>query len=333
MDILATYTNYVMFGLLIAVGLILLYLTAVAARNPVLVKIGLRNIPRRPAQSILIVIGLTLSTIIIVSALATGDTLTYSVRSHAVQAYGRIDQIIAPPLLSLLASLGEGRSLEEAAAENEEFAELSRLTEGGLTSLFAVLEGGLPGISEERVALLKTEAEDEPLIDAVAGSIIFPTIIRNTTTGQGEPFGFIFAVDNDYDELFGLTDIDGRPVEMESLNTGVGNIFAQAANLFTLVEQSAAGFGLQDVRISDVAMATAAVGAALSAGANGEGVDLAALSLDLETLRSLGVDTTLLEEMGLVVLSLAELGLTPVRLCAAGVTTQTSAWGGPVKPG
>lgn len=76
MDIFATYTNYVMIGLLVAVGLILLYLTAVAARNPVLVKIGIRNIPRRPAQSILIVIGLTLSTIIIVSALATGDTLT-----------------------------------------------------------------------------------------------------------------------------------------------------------------------------------------------------------------------------------------------------------------
>ena len=57
-----------MIGLIIAVALILLYLVLVAARNPVLVKIGLRNIPRRPAQSILIIIGLTLSTIIIVSS-------------------------------------------------------------------------------------------------------------------------------------------------------------------------------------------------------------------------------------------------------------------------
>ena len=66
----------IMIGLLIAVGLILLYLFFVALRNPVLIKIGLRNIPRRPAQSVLIVVGLTLSTVIILSSLATGDTLT-----------------------------------------------------------------------------------------------------------------------------------------------------------------------------------------------------------------------------------------------------------------
>src|SRR5690606_912241 len=150
-----------MIGLIIAVALILLYLVLVAARNPVLVKIGLRNIPRRPAQSILIIIGLTLSTIIIVSSFTTGDTLTYSVRYYAIQSHGHIDEIIAPPLLSLLASLGEGTSIEEAAAENEQVAELERLTEGGLTSLLAVLEGGLPGISTDRLDQLKQEAEDE----------------------------------------------------------------------------------------------------------------------------------------------------------------------------
>jgi hypothetical protein len=121
----------------------------------------------------LIVIGLTLSTVIILSSLAIGDTLTYSVRSSAIQAYGRIDEIIAPPLLSLLATLGNNPGdLEAAAAENEQMAELTRLTEGGLTSLLAVLEGGLPGITEERLDVLKREAAHEPLIDAVAGSIL-----------------------------------------------------------------------------------------------------------------------------------------------------------------
>jgi hypothetical protein len=32
----------------------------------------------------------------------------------------------------------------------------------------------------------------------VAGAIVFPTIIRNVNTGQSEPLGFIFAVDDDY---------------------------------------------------------------------------------------------------------------------------------------
>lgn len=314
----------VMIGLLVAVGLILAYLLFVAARNPVLVKIGLRNIPRRPSQSILIVIGLTLSTVIILSSLATGDTLTYSVRSSAIQAYGRIDEIIAPPLISLLASLGdEGTSLEEAAEDNEQAADLANLTEGGLTSLLAVLQGGLPGITTQRLDELKVEATNEPLIDAVAGSIIFPTIIRNTTTGQGEPFGFIFAVDNDYDQLFGLTSVDGEPVEMEALQTGVGNIFAQAANLFGMIGEAGTSLGLENVNISDVALATAAVGAALTGGAAEGGVDVANLSLDLETLQGLGIDTTFLEEQGLDEISLQSLGITPELLSDVGVTTTT----------
>jgi putative ABC transport system permease protein len=320
---LQQYATNVMIALLIAVGLILLYLFLLATRNPVLVKIGLRNIPRRPSQSILIVIGLTLSTIIILSSLATGDTLTYSVRSSAVQAFGHIDEIIAPPLISLFATLADADSLEDAATENEQAAEIARLTEGGLTSLLAILEGGLPGITTERLDVLKEEAASEPLIDAVAGSIIFPTIIRNTTTGQGEPFGFIFAVDNDYDQTFGLTSIDGEPVEMEELQTGVGNIFAQAANLFGLVEQAGASLGLEGIRISDVALATAAVGAALSSGTGEEGLDLANLTLSLETLQGLGIDTTFLEEQGLTEISMASLGITPDLLTDFGVTTTT----------
>ena len=321
---LQQYATNTMIGLLIAVGLILLYLVLLATRNPVLVKIGLRNIPRRPSQSVLIVIGLTLSTVIILSSLATGDTLTYSVRRSAVQAYGRIDEIIAPPILSLLATLGDnGGNLEEAAANSEQAADLALLTEGGMTTLLAVLDGGLPGITTERLDELKNEAATEPLIDAVAGSIMFPTIIRNTTTGQGEPFGFIFAVDNDYDQLFGLTSIDGEPVEMEALQTGIGNIFAQASNLFGMITNAGASLGLGDIGISDVAVATAAVGAALTGGISGDGVDVADLSLSLDTLRGLGVDTTFLEEQGLTEISLASLGITPEMLTNVGVNTTT----------
>jgi hypothetical protein len=255
----------IMIGMLIAVGLILLYILYLNLRNPVLVKVGLRNIPRRPAQSILIVVGLTLSTIIIVSALSIGDTLNHSVRSHTINAYGKIDQIIAPPLFSLFTSLGDPTQLEEGdLAANTQAEDISRLMEGGFTTVLTFLEGGLPGVSMERYEQLRVEATEEPLIDAVTGSIIFPTIIRNVSTGQGEPLGFIFAVDNNYPDEFGLTTIDGEPVRMEALQTGVGNIFAQASNLFSLVGDTAERFGMGDFRISDAAIATAAVGAALT---------------------------------------------------------------------
>lgn len=325
----------IMIGLLVCVGLILLYLGFVSLRNPVLVKVGLRNIPRRPAQSILIVIGLTLSTIIIVSAFSIGDTLNHSVRSHTIKAYGKIDQILAPPLLSLFTSLSAGGDFGPAttstdddpdvqdSAANAQAAELERLMEGGLTTVLAFLEGGLPGISTERYNQLRAEAEEEPLIDAVTGSIIFPTIIRNVTTGQGEPLGFIFAVDTNYPDEFGLTSIDGQPVRMEHLQTGVGNIFAQAANLFTFVEVSAQDLGLENFRISDAALATAAVGAALTAGLSDEGIDLADITIDVESLQALGIDTAFLEEQGIESLSLDSLGLDAAQLGALGVNTTT----------
>lgn len=319
------------------VVLILLYLLLLWLRNPVLVKLGVRNIPRRPTQSILIVIGLALSTIIIVSALSTGDTLTYSLRRQAVAAYGEVDEILAPPLLSLFVSLSDNQSFgdppatdPDAAATDATLSEsqqaLENLTTGGLTSVLTVLEGGLPGITMARYEQLRTEAAAEPLIDRVAASILFPTIIRNTTTGQGEPLGFIFAVDNDYDQSFGLNSIDGTPVAMEQLRPGVGNIFAQASNLFSIAGDLAQQAGL-NLQISDVAIATAAVGAALTAGATGElatgEFDLNQVRIPLDTIDQLGIDTTPLREQGLTELSLAALGVTTDTLSNIGVPTTT----------
>ena len=65
-------------------------------------------------------------------------------------------------------------------------------------------------------------------MNGLAPSIAFPTIIRDRTSGQGIPLGFIVAVNNEYDEQFGLTTVAGEPVQMEALRTGVGNIFAWA---------------------------------------------------------------------------------------------------------
>lgn len=213
LDNLGSNTAIALTGAVVA---ILLYLALLYWRNPVLVKLGVRNIPRRPTQSVLIVIGLALSTIIIVSALSTGDTLTYSLRRQAVAAYGEVDEILAPPLLSLFVSLSneqgatttatdatatdatatdgtttDGATTNETTTEpalSESQQALQNLTAGGLSSVLTVLEGGLPGITMARYEQLRSEADAEPLIDRVAASILFPTIIRNTTTGQGEPW-------------------------------------------------------------------------------------------------------------------------------------------------
>jgi len=298
-DIGAIYAN-IAWGLLGVVTCIILLMLLLAFRNPVLYKIGLRNIPRRAGQSILIVVGLTLSTIIIVSSFATGDTLNVSVRRQAVAAYGNIDEIIAPPLLSMLATMGTGEESAESLATQEQ---LSGLFEGGLTSVLTILDGGLPGISTNRLAQLKEEAEAEPLIDGVAGSILFPTIIRNTSTGQGEPLGFIFAVDDDYDQTFGLTRIDGEALEIETLSPGVGNIFVRASELFGLVGDLGRSAGIE-LSISNVATFVAAAGTLLSGAESG---DLANMSLDLATLDQLGIDTQPLSDNGIESINLGEM--------------------------
>ena len=65
-----------------------------AVRNRVMTKLGLRNIPRRWAQTILIIVGVMLSTVIMSAALGTGDTISFSIRNETLKGLGHIDEIL-----------------------------------------------------------------------------------------------------------------------------------------------------------------------------------------------------------------------------------------------
>jgi putative ABC transport system permease protein len=285
--------------LLAAVALVLLALIVMGLRNRTIAKLGVRNIPRRRSQSALIILGLTLSTIIIVSALSIGDTLSYSVRRHAISAYGTIDQVISPPLLSALAGFVTNATDGDNPADALASSELSGVLEGDLLSILGLLQKGLPGISEARYAQLRDQAQADPataaVVDGLAPAIAFPTIIRDRTSGQGIPLGFIVAVNNEYDEQFGLTTVAGKPVQMEDLRTGVGNIFAQASNLFRWADSIG-------INVNSVAAVVAQAGALLTQGQGTGNQDLAALgsalsegNLDLAAAgAALGIDANAL---------------------------------------
>jgi len=81
-------------GMTAVLVLIFLIISFGAARRFILVKMGTRNIPRRKGQSILIVIGLMLSSAIIATSLGIGDTVRHSVRSVALDFLGPTDEII-----------------------------------------------------------------------------------------------------------------------------------------------------------------------------------------------------------------------------------------------
>jgi putative ABC transport system permease protein len=62
-----------------------------AVRNWVLFKIAIRNIPRRRAQTALIVLGLMLAALLFSASLTTGDTLANSVRLSTLKEIGQVD--------------------------------------------------------------------------------------------------------------------------------------------------------------------------------------------------------------------------------------------------
>src|SRR6266852_8294459 len=65
-----------------------------AISNAIFFKIGVRNIPRRRTQMLLIVFALMLSTTLLSSVLATGDVITAAVQSVAVYNLGNVDEAI-----------------------------------------------------------------------------------------------------------------------------------------------------------------------------------------------------------------------------------------------
>jgi hypothetical protein len=82
-------------ALAVLLGVGLAVVAALALRDPVFLKLGLRNLPRRRARSVLIVIGLMLGTAIIAAALATGDTMSSTIRSYVTQALGPTDVVVS----------------------------------------------------------------------------------------------------------------------------------------------------------------------------------------------------------------------------------------------
>ncbi len=82
-------------GVLSAILVVVVVALALLAwRRPVFFKLGVRPIPRRRAQSVLIVLGLMLATLIITAAFVTGDTLSNSIRAIAIQGMGEMDEVI-----------------------------------------------------------------------------------------------------------------------------------------------------------------------------------------------------------------------------------------------
>lgn len=188
--------------LVILLAVCLLSVLLIALRRPVIFKLGIRNIPRRKTQTVLIVVGLMLATLIVTAALGTGDTLNYSIDNSALRTLGPLDEVV------VFSNAGDGTGEVNSALSRtipESSVELVRQTLEGNEVVRAV--GGI----------LFAQA---PVLNLGSNNPAGATSIQDVLTKavQSEPNVTIAGLDQStVDAVGGLETIDGQKIDLASL--------------------------------------------------------------------------------------------------------------------
>jgi putative ABC transport system permease protein len=193
-EIFGVPTTTIMLFLLAIFALCMSMAIYVALRYRVVFKLGLRNIPRRPSQTILIVVGLMLSTLIIAAAFTTGDTLDLSIKNEVFEILGQTDERILP----------------DTASEDP----------GAPTG--AVM-------SQSVVVLLEQRLADDPDIDGIMPFLSESIPAINANTQLSEPALQLTGLDiARLDPFGGVQSVDGEPIDMSALSED-GVVIGEAA--------------------------------------------------------------------------------------------------------
>ena len=192
--------------LAVLLGLSLAVIAVLAIRNRILFKLGVRNVPRRPGRTALIVVGLMLGTTIGAAAMTTGDTMSHTIRSSAVAALGQTDELVST------------RGAEDALAAGDE------LGAGGQSAAVRYFP-------ETLLPEIYLAARHSRVVDGVAPAIVEQVAVVAPRTGQTEPRVTLFASDPGRLDGFGEIRLtDGRPIALAELKQGVVFLNQDAAD-------------------------------------------------------------------------------------------------------
>jgi putative ABC transport system permease protein len=177
-------------GLFVIAGVIL---AVSALRNRIAFRLALRNIPRRPAQTSLILLGLMLATLLFSAAFSTGDTMTHSLRVQATRTLGEVDILIE-------------------ANQSDAF--------------------GRPGyFGEDVVAETAAELVGDGSADGVSGMIRESAPVVSSDSGLSEPRIEILGIAADRPQTLGvLVSTDGSALQVGSLRPGEVYLSEEAAS-------------------------------------------------------------------------------------------------------
>ena len=196
--------NGIMVVLLVLLVVCLLSVAWVAWRRPVIFKLGMRNIPRRRTQTILIVIGLMLSTLIIAAALGTGDTIDWSATSATYDQLGEVDELVVYSRSDENEG-NVGNAIEETIPESTVDQVEAAFPETGDDRL---IDGVMPVLIESvPVFLVEVGPDGQPVIEN-----------GQPKAEQAEPFSYLIGIDPArLGEIGGLDTVDGDPVDFNAL--------------------------------------------------------------------------------------------------------------------
>ncbi|HSG15918.1 MAG TPA: FtsX-like permease family protein [Anaerolineae bacterium] len=189
--------NDLLIALLVLLGLIVAVVAYTAIRYPVPFRLGIRNLSRRKSQTALIIAGLALSTLIITSALAIGDTVDYSVKSGVFDGLGGIDEQISATSVESAAGFGfgsNGPAADVSSAGSEWFAasiaaEAAELV-GPSTADGSIIDGLTPAaiqslpVLNSRSNLSESAAEIRGLGPIIGDGLAQPAGLSDLADGQ-----------------------------------------------------------------------------------------------------------------------------------------------------
>ena len=180
--------NVILLVLVAIMGICLLAVAAIAIFRPVVFKMAARNPPRRKAQSILIVAGLMLATLIISAALTTGDTLDYSIKRIMYDSLGRTDVTVG--------FVGDAGGEGNVSVNNEPFP---------------------ASLADE----LETQFADDPDFDTFMPVVTADVPVVNNETNLSEPSAILTGLDWTKVEAIGGTQRpDGGSIDLSQIGPG-----------------------------------------------------------------------------------------------------------------
>src|SRR5215203_312986 len=177
-----------------------LILASLALRDRTSFRMAVRNIPRRKAQSALIVAGLMLATVLFSAAFTTGDTLTNSLRAQALENIGRVDVVVRAkqPESGSAVAFGPGAGVAQAPEARERYfdAKLADEVRDRLADEENV--AGVAPLAKESVPVTAPKTDlSEPRVDVLGVDATSMKGFDQLTAASGETLSVAILGDND----------------------------------------------------------------------------------------------------------------------------------------